>query len=191
MKKPILLTDEYLTLLEHEHSKGDWGVTSHLMAERLLPFLEASGTKEFLDYGAGRGTLKKCMSMAKFDVTEYDPAIAKISEPPEPNDFVICLDVLEHVEPQCLHNVLADLKRVVKKEAYFIISLVPSFASLRDGRNAHIMLQTDGWWYGTISKYFNIEMFRCYPLKEGAVYPWPKGTYKFGKVDMHLTPLID
>ncbi len=189
--KPILNTDAYLELCEHEHSKKEWGVTSHLMAERLLPFLEASGTKEFLDYGAGRGTLKKCMSMAKFDVTEYDPAIAKISETPEPNDFVICLDVLEHVEPECLHNVLADLKRVVKKEAYFIIALVPAFSTLKDGRNAHIMLQTDEWWYRTLSKYFTIEMCRVYPLKKSAKYPWPEGTYKFGKVDMHLTPLID
>ena len=53
------------------------------------------------------------------------------------------------------------------------------------------MLQTDDWWYRTISKYFNIKTFRCYPLKKDAVYPWPDGTYKFGKVDIHLTPLID
>ena len=189
LKKPMLVTDEYLALLEHEHSKGDWGTTSHLLAPRILPFLVASGSKEFLDYGAGRGTLKNAPEMQGYTAYEYDPAIAKISMTPEPCDFVVCTDVLEHVEPDCLRNVMEDLKRLVVNKGYLIVALVPAFAVLKDGRNAHIMLRESSWWENFIGQYFKIDSFKLYGLKGSVEYPWPEGKYPYGKVDIHISPL--
>jgi hypothetical protein len=189
LKKPILLTDKYLALLEHEHSKGEWGTTSHLLAHRVLPALIKSGSKELLDYGAGRGTLKNAPEMQGYTVYEYDPAIAKISMTPEPCDFVVCMDVLEHVEPDCLRNVMEDLKRLVVNKGYLVVALVPAFMNLADGRNAHIMLREESWWHNFVSQYFKIDSFKLYGLKGGREYPWPEGKYPYGKVDIHISPL--
>ena len=46
-------------------------------------------------------------------IYHYDPAIPEWSAPPAPRRFVACIDVLEHIEPDLLDNVLDDLKRVV------------------------------------------------------------------------------
>ncbi len=98
-----------------------------------------------LDYGCGKGTLAKALGPF-IPVTEYDPGIAGKDAPPEPADLVVCLDVLEHIEPDCLDAVLADLARLAQKKLFVVISTKPSKRIMADGRDTHLSLHDDAWW---------------------------------------------
>jgi 2-polyprenyl-3-methyl-5-hydroxy-6-metoxy-1,4-benzoquinol methylase len=65
---------------------------------------------------------------------------------PEPHDIVACTDVLEHIEPDCLDDVLKDIRRCTKKVAFLLIATRPAIKVLADGRNAHLIQQPYTWW---------------------------------------------
>lgn len=94
---------------------------------------------------------KECEEL---DIVNYDPAIPEYSQAPEPEDLVVCTDVLEHVEPEYTDAVLDDLKRCAKKYLYVTICVVPAMKSLPDGRNAHINLRTPSEWVIDLCKRF-------------------------------------
>jgi hypothetical protein len=103
------------------------------------------GRKPILDYGAGRCYLKTALGPA-YTVHCYDPCVEAIASTPEPCEVVYCGDVLEHIEPDCLSDVLADLRRVVIGVGLFGIAIAPSSTSLPDGRNAHLLVKPYEWW---------------------------------------------
>ena len=111
------------------------------------------GQPSLLDYGCGKGYLGKALP---FPIWEYDPAIPEKATPPRPADLVVCTDVLEHVEPDHLQAVLADLKRVVKQIGYFTIHTGPAVKTYADGRNTHLIQQPKAWWEKKLSRYFEI-----------------------------------
>ena len=189
MDANTLISAGYLAIMKHSHAEDEWGTTAHLNAYRILPWLINSGSNTLLDYGAGKGSFKNAPEMQGYTVHEYDPAIPKISKSPAPCGFVVCIDVLEHVEPECLRSVMEDLKRVGINEGYFIISLVPAYLTLIDGRNAHIMLREASWWENFVGQYFKITGFRPFGLKSGVSYPWPDGRYPYANVHINVKPL--
>jgi len=69
---------------------------------------------------------------------------------------VTCIDVLEHIEPELLENVLDDLQRVVDKYGLFTIHTGPAQKILPDGRNAHLIQQPLAWWSEKLIKRFTI-----------------------------------
>jgi hypothetical protein len=91
-----------------------------------------------------------------FPIWEYDPAIPTKATPPRAADLVVCTDVLEHIEPECLEAVLIDLHRVVLKIGYFIINTGPARKTYADGRNTHLLQEGRAWWEKRLSKYFKI-----------------------------------
>lgn len=97
-----------------------------------------------LDYGCGRQTLQK--ALPAIPITPYDPAIPEYAESPLPHDLVACTDVLEHIEPEYLDNVLKDLRRVTKKVGYFVICTVPARKLLPNGTNPHRIVEGSRFW---------------------------------------------
>ena len=79
-------------------------------------------------------------------VIPYDPSIPGIDEPPEPHDMVVSLDVLEHIEPDCLDAVLDEIKRCALKAVFLTINMMPAAKTLADGRNAHLIQKPIEWW---------------------------------------------
>jgi S-adenosylmethionine:diacylglycerol 3-amino-3-carboxypropyl transferase len=73
-------------------------------------------------------------------------------KPPEPHDIVVCTDVLEHIEPDCLDDVLADIRRCTKKAALLVVATRPAMKTLSDGRNAHLIQEDFKWWEPHIEK---------------------------------------
>jgi hypothetical protein len=78
---------------------------------------------------------------------------------PDPADIVACTDVLEHIEPECLEDVLADLRRVTKKMGFFTIATRPAKKFLSDGRNAHLIQQDARWWLEKLWAKFHVQQF--------------------------------
>lgn len=60
--------------------------------------------------------------------------------------MVACVDVLEHIEPDLLDNVLDDMTRVTEVILFASIDTGPAMKSLSDGRNAHLIQQPMSWW---------------------------------------------
>jgi len=102
-----------------------------------------------LDYGCGQGNMSETMSgiFKVIDVTSYDPFVERFSkEPEEVFDVVVCVDVMEHVEEQCVDNTIEFISKHCKNMAVFVIALHDAKKDLVDGRNAHITQKNPMWW---------------------------------------------
>lgn len=154
------LSNEYREILTETHKqKKNWGTTgSGKFYKTILKLADTYKTEELLDYGAGVGNLKKSLAEDRPNliVHEYEPARPEVSNLPEPCRFVVCNDVLEHVEPEYLDAVLEDLQRVVAYRGYFTVCMTPAVAKLSDGRNAHLIVKPWEWWVRKVSRYFHI-----------------------------------
>lgn len=142
----MLISESYRRLNAELHrtaSKYGSGNSDRFVLARQL--VVKFGTRDVLDYGCGKGRLKH--AVAPFaDVREYDPAIEGKDGLPEPAELVICFDVLEHVEPECLDAVLDHLRDLTKGHAALAVHTAAALKVLADGRNAHLTQQPYSWW---------------------------------------------
>ena len=158
----MLLTDEYRSQLQKKHqSNEEWGTTSHRYGDFIGDIINKYTVHEVLDYGCGKGTLKKSIhTQNELKYREYDPGIKGKDKIPKPAQMVVCTDVLEHVEPKCVNDVLDDLKRVTKQVGFFDICTVAAIHTLPDGRNAHLVVAGMAWWLPKVMERFNIKMMQ-------------------------------
>jgi hypothetical protein len=141
----MLITPEYKALQKQLHdSNAKYGTSGANYAD-IVRQISDWGRLSILDYGAGRCTLSQALGPA-FRVTNYDPCIEGLDTPPDPHPIVACTDVLEHIEPDLVDNVLADIRRLTLKRALLVICTRPAVKTLADGRNAHISLHPEEWW---------------------------------------------
>lgn len=103
-----------------------------------------------LDYGCGAGSLKYALVNAGgldgVRIDEYDPAVKGKDGTPSFADLVNCTDVLEHVEPECLDEVLKHLRFLARKAVFVVVSTCETAKKLSDGRNAHLTVESGAWW---------------------------------------------
>lgn len=112
-----------------------------------------------LDYGCGKGLLSAFLQAkgVPLRVTNYDPAIPKWDEiPTERFDLVVCADVLEHIEPDCIDEVLDHIESVTGTLALLVISTKEAKKTLPDGRNAHLIVKKPRWWKRKLKKRFRL-----------------------------------
>jgi hypothetical protein len=156
----MLISPEYKDILHQTHNKlKSWGNTAGSRYKMIVSYLQKYSCTTLLDYGSGSSSLKNALDKYYpnvYNVLEYEPGAQDKCSPPEPCEFVVCIDVLEHVEPDYIDAVLDDLQRVVIGTAIFTISTEPAFTTLTDGRNAHLIIQPYIWWYDKIASRFDI-----------------------------------
>lgn len=148
-----LISPEYLELQRALHGDENYGTSSRRRVADVLGVMERDQCETILDYGCGKGLLREKIGDY---VREYDPAIPGKDADPEPADLVVCTDVLEHIEPDCLDDVLKHIHSKVKKQLYFTVSLVRAEKTLADGRNAHLLIESANWWLDKLGQYFFI-----------------------------------
>jgi hypothetical protein len=157
-----LISEEYRRMQQQLHENPKYGVASITYAPLVAEIIEATGATELLDYGAGKGRLEAALRehiRRPLTFHHYDPAIPEWSAPPAPCSFVACLDVLEHIEPAMIDNVLDDLRRVTAGAAVFTVHTSAAQKTLPDGRNAHLIQQPPAWWLPKIMERFNLVTF--------------------------------
>lgn len=154
--KNRLVSKEYKELLQSEHKRALWGNTAASLIREIEKFLLSHNAEEVLDYGCGSSSFKNSLSLKNIEVYEYDPGIPGKDKEPDPRNHTICIDVLEHIEPDAIDAVIEDLARVTKKTGYFTIAMYPAQRILSDGRNAHLIIKEASWWIEKLCKYFNI-----------------------------------
>jgi hypothetical protein len=148
----MVITEEYRQLQQELHNNPDYGRASAFFAPLVKQIMNHLEVESLSDYGAGKKVLFECL---KPDVYyPYDPAFPEYGEA-RTADLVCCIDVLEHIEPELIDDVIADLRRLVTKHGFFTIHLGPAKKFLSDGRNAHLIQQTPEWWLEKL-KDFNI-----------------------------------
>ena len=157
---PTGLTDrispEYLELQRAYHAEKDhYGTMGSRYVDGVRQLIKDVGAKSVLDYGCGKGTLRKELGDI---VREYDPAIPGKDGEPEPADIVVCTDVLEHIEPDKLDSVLEHM-RCLGQWFFLVIATRPAEKDLPDGRNAHLLIHDAAWWKSVLESRFDIKQF--------------------------------
>jgi hypothetical protein len=163
---PALITEEYRRMQQTLHENPYYGVASVEYAPLVAEVIEVLGVRELLDYGAGKGRLGKELRkyiQRPLDIHHYDPAVPAWSGTPQPREFVACIDVLEHIEPELLDNVLDDLARLARRAAMFTVHCGPAVKLLPDGRNAHLNQKPPAWWLPKILERFELVQFNRIP----------------------------
>ncbi len=150
-----LISDTYSQLNAELHARErDYGASGTKWAPLVDDLATRMGAQTILDYGCGKATLArhlKCGAM----VLHYDPAVPEYAAMPAPADFVVSLDVLEHIEPDCLDDVLNHIKSVTKNMAMLAIATAPSKRFLADGRNTHLIVENPQWWVAKAQEIFS------------------------------------
>lgn len=125
-------------------ARPDYGSFGAKWALGVLALAEMIGARDILDYGAGKQPLAK--AIREIPVRSYDPAVPGIDDPPEPADLVVCVHVLEHVEPGCLEAVLADLRRCAHKAVFITVGTTLSGKKMPNGRDSNLIVRNRNWW---------------------------------------------
>jgi hypothetical protein len=127
--------------------------------------------KSLIDYGCGQGNLGKwieenCSYVKK--VVNYDPGVKKFSEiPRSASEVLFCTDVLEHVEPDLIDNVLRHIDSLYTGYAHLMIASFLSKKNLtrispaklkrkphlhNKLTNVHLIIEDEDWWIEKIEK---------------------------------------
>jgi hypothetical protein len=127
------------------HRNPKYGSASLEYAPLVRDILRATGYRSLCDYGAGKcrlgGELRGWIK--DLDYHPYDPAFPDYG-PAVPAQVVTCIDVLEHIEPELLDNVIAELVALTQSVGFFTVHCGPAQKVLADGRNAHLSSRCRG-----------------------------------------------
>jgi len=170
----MLVTERYRRQLEQMHAeRANFGKGGSKWAPWVYKQMGELDTTSILDYGCGKGELNLHMPIS---IDMYDPGVPRLAELPSPADIVVCTDVLEHIEPTWLDDVLKHLHSVTKMKALLCISCRPAHKTLPDGRNAHLIVQPPEWWRGkregvgfTVVQDHEFELPEDHPLRAEGV----------------------
>lgn len=166
MVKPFhsddLASEEYRSTLRDMHGQAPWGNKGFKYSHEVRQFcadLFGVGADDFdiLDYGCGLATFEA--TNEDLTVRSYDPGIPGKDAMPAPAAVVICTDVLEHIEPELIYNVLRHIAELARVGIFLHIATKPAKRFLPDGRNAHLIVEGVDYWtakLSTISDRFKI-----------------------------------
>ena len=111
------------------------------IVERLA---QGVGATSVLDYGCG--PLANLARFSALPVMSYDPAVPAYAAEPRPADLVVCMHMLEHVEPEYITAVLAHVWSLTRMAALVTVSCQPSTKYLPDGTPWHSFINPPCWW---------------------------------------------
>ena len=148
-----LISDEYLALNKqlHEEDKMYGARGGYSWGHTILSICQLYGYQSILDYGCGKASLSEFMlsqdvSAKAPTVFNYDPCIERYQEGRREADVVVCVDVLEHIEPDYPDNVIKDIFLLAEKNVFLLIANHESGKKLADGRDTHLTKRGSDWW---------------------------------------------
>jgi hypothetical protein len=153
-----VITEEYLKLQQTLHEDPSYGTASLSFSPLVANLINSLNIKTLSDYGAGKKNLIKGLVESGVHLDEYYPYDPSFPEygPPKKADLVCCIDVLEHIEPDLIDNVIRDLSKIVVNYGFFTIHMEDAKKILADGRNAHLIQKPSSWWLKKLTEYFDI-----------------------------------
>jgi hypothetical protein len=153
----MLISDAYKAQQEKLHENEYYGTASIRYAPLVSQIVNTLGVRHLLDYGCAKCKLfQNLKADHPMKLQAYDPAVPKYSSPPVPAEMVTCIDVLEHIEPDLIDDVLDDLERVTEVVLFATICTGPAMKVLEDGRNAHLIQEPIEWWLPKLWSRFDL-----------------------------------
>jgi hypothetical protein len=157
----MLLSEAYRAEQARLHAVGNYGTASLQYGQMVSQIVENSGAKTLLDYGCGSmRNLAKVLD-CNVEYEGYDPAVPAFAADPDAADLVVCIDVLEHIEPDCLDAVLDHIKAKALGHVFLTIHTGPAVKTLSDGRNAHLIQQPPAWWLPKLMQRWSLLQFQA------------------------------
>ena len=165
MVASMKITPDYLAEQQKLHQNPDYGVASLAFAPIVAQLIKDNLWHSVADYGAGKKRLQEGLARAgvEVDYRPYDPVFPEYGEP-QPADLVCCIDVLEHIEPDCVDAVLDDLHKIMPKFGFFSIHTGAATKVLSDGRNAHLIQKPASWWLQRLCPRFEIHHLQAHNM---------------------------
>lgn len=165
----MLITPEYVKEQQRLHEDPAYGSGSHRHAYLVAGIARLERCSTILDYGCGKGTIGNLLRDSGHKISEYDPGVPAKSARPQPAELVICLDVMEHIEPPCFDAVMDDLAKLSIKRLFVDIALKFTKSRwLSDGRNSHLIVNDEQWW----QKEFEKRGFKIFRTWNTGVKAW-------------------
>jgi hypothetical protein len=155
----MLISPEYKAQQEYLHEHTHYGVASIKYAHLVTAILDKLEITHLLDYGCGKqmNLGKHIKPKHKLTYQAYDPCVEELAGDPIPAQMVACIDVLEHIEPEYLDNVLDHLATLTEAVLFATVHTGPAGKTLPDGRNAHINQQPMEWWLPKLLQRFELQ----------------------------------
>lgn len=151
----MTISENYRDLNAQLHIKyPSFGTSGKKWAIAILYLYKKLKLKSILDYGCGKQTLSA--ALPELNIIGYDPAIKELSRHPSPAELIVCGDVLEHIEPNHLDQVIDDLYKLTQKLVFIVLSTREAKKTLPDGRNAHLIVRPADWWVNALNPKFEI-----------------------------------
>ena len=146
----MLISESYRALNAELHARNPtYGTSGSKWVAKVYRFARQYEATTVLDYGCGRGTFKPVMLQLIPDaiIREYDPGVVgKDLLELDPVDYVVCTDVMEHVEENHVDATLRLLSWFTKYGIFFNIDTALSRSFLPNGQNTHITIYPADWW---------------------------------------------
>jgi len=171
-----LISPEYLAQQAHLHATTNYGVASIKYAPLVTEIINRLEISHLLDYGCGKNMNlgKHIKPNHKLQYQAYDPCVEELSGLPVPAQMVACIDVLEHIEPDCLDNVLDHIAKLTEAVAFLTVHTGPAGKTLPDGRNAHIIQEPMEWWLPKLLQRFELQTVQVRHHQAFYVVGFPK-----------------
>ena len=170
--------------------------------------------KSVLDYGGGKGfqytdkvifididtgkTYKGLHNLLGAETAfVFDPSSSNLKNKPDPEDLVICTDVLEHIYENDLPWVLHEIFSSAKKTVFLTIACYLDRKKLPNGLPCHITVKEPNWWHGLVkgigSQYPHISyVCVCWQMsKEGFIPKYDSNITKLERKDSYFCKLSD
>ena len=152
------ISKEYMLMQKELHLNSNYGSASVHFAPIVSAIISSYQCKSLSDYGAGKKRLAEALKELN-NLPElyfpYDPAFPEYGEPKKA-DLICCVDVLEHIEPVYIDNVIAELSSITIKHCFCTVNRGPAIKLLSDGRNAHLIQESTSWWLEKFVKHFEV-----------------------------------
>lgn len=143
----MTISDHYRKqLLKLHDTKKSFGTKSRYKG--IDEWIVKHDPSSIIDYGCGKGMLLETLVKTyNLKGTGYDPGVKEFMNlPTDPADVLVSTDVLEHIEPHFIDDVLKQIDRLFTKGAWLLIDTAPAIKFLADGRNAHLLIKDQQWW---------------------------------------------
>jgi len=157
-----MIAERYTEIHRQNPAFGSSGIECPVRRAFLVELARLQGlgvVTSFFEYGCGKGKLIEAIRQ-RFPgsrVEGYDTAVPKYkSYPNERFDVVLCLDVLEHIEPSDISDCLSRLRKSTAKICLLLIDHQLATQWLSKHENSHVNLAPPDWWLMKVREHFPV-----------------------------------